>query len=116
MEEDFRFMQQDQTRPGDVDRLRADIDAEKGSDKVAFPDLSRSPLGTDDEAGGHRNTTDQVNTAADQELRPAARHAQGPEQVEGRHYTEAKTTSFATLGILMLGAVVIGAAVVLALM
>lgn len=34
------------------ERLRADIDAGKTGDKVAFPDPAAAPLATDAEAGG----------------------------------------------------------------
>jgi hypothetical protein len=33
-------------------RLRRDIDSGRTGDKVAYPDIATSPLGTDDEAGG----------------------------------------------------------------
>jgi hypothetical protein len=35
------------------EQLRADIDAGRTGDKVAFPDPAVAPLGTDAEAGGH---------------------------------------------------------------
>ncbi|MGF1605085.1 MAG: hypothetical protein ACFB22_01990 [Rhodothalassiaceae bacterium] len=39
-------------RPPTADRLRADIDAGRTGDKVAWPDPATVPLGTDAEAGG----------------------------------------------------------------
>lgn len=38
----------------DAERLRAQIDAGRTRDKVAFADPAAAPLGTDDEAAGHR--------------------------------------------------------------
>ena len=55
------------------DAIRMAIDAGKGSDKIAFPDPSAAPLGTDDEAGGHPPTPEQRRMAAASELkRPVA--------------------------------------------
>ena len=56
-------------------RLRDDIDRGAAGDKVAFSDPAASPLGTDDEAGGHPPTAEQVQHARKQETRAEASDA-----------------------------------------
>lgn len=51
------------------DRLRHDIDRGRTGDKVDHPDPAAAPLGTDDEAAGDPATTEQINMAAQDELR-----------------------------------------------
>lgn len=53
---------------GEAAKLREEIDR-GGSDKVAFMDPAASPLGTDDEAGGHPPTQEQAKSARAQEIR-----------------------------------------------
>lgn len=57
-----------------VDALRSAIDGGAGGDKNPILDPAMSPLGTDDEAGGHTNTPSQVRMAAAQEIRPEVAH------------------------------------------
>jgi len=52
-------------------RLRADIDSGKTGDKVAFPDPSAAPLGTDEEAGGVTTPEEALEKARQAELRLA---------------------------------------------
>ena len=49
-------------------RLRADIDAGRAHDKVAYPDPAAAPLGTDDEASGHPITPEQARMAHEAEI------------------------------------------------
>ncbi|WP_323766165.1 hypothetical protein [Marinovum sp.] len=53
-------------------RLRHQIDHGGAGDKVAFPDPSAAPLGTDDEAAGHPPSREQVRHAEAAELGRAA--------------------------------------------
>ncbi|WP_230530074.1 hypothetical protein [Microvirga roseola] len=48
-------------------QLKGDIDSGRTGDKVEVFDPGLSPLGTDDEAGGHPPTAEQVATARHQE-------------------------------------------------
>lgn len=57
-----------------VDALRSAIDGGAAADKNPVTDPAMSPLGTDDEAGGHPNSPQQVRMAAAQEIRPADAH------------------------------------------
>ena len=52
-------------------RLRADIDSGRTGDKVAFPDPSAAPLGTDEEAGGVTTPEQALEKARQAELRLA---------------------------------------------
>ena len=52
-----------------TNRLKADIDSGRTGDKVAFPDPSAAPLGTDDEAAGSPPTPERVAEACESELR-----------------------------------------------
>jgi hypothetical protein len=63
-------------------RLRHEIDAGVGGDKVPFPDLAASPLGTDDEAGGVPPSAEAVALAAWHELHPST--SQAPAVAEER--------------------------------
>ncbi len=47
-------------RAPNVAQLRHAIDSGETGDKVPFPDIATSPLGTDAEAGGHPATTAEV--------------------------------------------------------
>lgn len=53
-----------------ADALRHALDSGKGGDKTDFIDPAAAPLGTDDEAGGHPPTREQVAMAAAVELGP----------------------------------------------
>lgn len=55
--------------PRQTDELRDAIDRGEGGDKVAHPDPSAAPLGTDDEAGGSGPSPAAVRTAFDEEVR-----------------------------------------------
>ncbi len=58
-------------RPKDnVDRFRKDIDRGKAGDKTDYPDPAAAPLGTDDEAGGHPATEEELRIAREAEFRP----------------------------------------------
>lgn len=50
-------------------RLRADLDAGEGRDKVAYPDPAAAPLGTDDEAAGTPVSPERVRMARENERR-----------------------------------------------
>ncbi|SHH07695.1 hypothetical protein SAMN02745157_0284 [Kaistia soli DSM 19436] len=71
-----------------ADRLRHEIDRGAASDKVSFPDPAASPLGTDDEAGGHGPEPERVALAARHELgRPSgaapAGRSEGSRKISG---------------------------------
>lgn len=53
-------------------QLSADINSGRTGDKVAGFDPAAAPLGTDDEAGGHPPTPEQIAMARDQETSGAA--------------------------------------------
>lgn len=53
-----------------ADALRHSLDRGRGGDKVDFIDPAAAPLGTDDEAGGHPPTREQIRMAAASELGP----------------------------------------------
>jgi len=53
-----------------ADALRHALDRGQGGDKTDFIDPAAAPLGTDDEAGGHPPTREQIVAAARQELGP----------------------------------------------
>ncbi|MEA2858031.1 MAG: hypothetical protein QOC72_70 [Methylobacteriaceae bacterium] len=59
----------DKGRGAAADRLRADIDSGRTGDKVAFPDPSAAPLGTDEEAGGITTPEEALEKARQAELR-----------------------------------------------
>lgn len=52
-----------------VERLRRDLDAGRGRDKVDYPDPAAAPLGTDDEAAGTPITEEQLRMARADENR-----------------------------------------------
>jgi hypothetical protein len=57
-------------RPEDnIDRLRKDIDRGRTGDKTDYPDPAAAPLGTDDEAGGHPATEEELRIARAAETR-----------------------------------------------
>ena len=57
-----------------VDQLRIAIDQGEAGDKIAFPDPAAAPLGTDDEAGGHPPTAEQLRLPSSIR-RPSRSHA-----------------------------------------
>jgi hypothetical protein len=59
----------DKSSGATADRLRADIDSGRTGDKVAFPDASAAPLGTDEEAGGMTTPEEALEKARQAELR-----------------------------------------------
>ena len=59
----------DKSSGATADRLRADIDSGRTGDKVAFPDPSAAPLGTDEEAGGVTTPEEALEKARQAELR-----------------------------------------------
>jgi hypothetical protein len=56
-------------RKDNVDRFRKDIDRGRAGDKTDYPDPAAAPLGTDDEAGGHPATQEQLRIAREAEFR-----------------------------------------------
>jgi hypothetical protein len=64
-------MTADKNRGAAAERLRADIDSGRTGDKVAFPDPSAAPLGTDEEAGGMATPEETLEKARRAELRRA---------------------------------------------
>jgi hypothetical protein len=78
------------------DELRDKIDKGKGADKVAAPDPAAAPLGTDSEAGGHTPTSEEVEMAMSEELKPVSPKAQGPE-LDRSYYAEASLTKKITV-------------------
>jgi hypothetical protein len=63
------MMSGDKERGGTAERLRADIDSGRAGDKVAAPDPSAAPLGTDEEAGGMTTPEEALEKARQAELR-----------------------------------------------
>ena len=61
-------------------RLRADLDAGEGRDKIAYPDPAAAPLGTDDDPAGTPASPAQLRMAQQQEHR---RDDQGAVHVPG---------------------------------
>jgi hypothetical protein len=61
-------------RAPSADKLRAEIDAGRTGDKVAFPDPAAAPLGTDEEAAGTPPTPEHLDIAFAQEPRRPTRH------------------------------------------
>jgi hypothetical protein len=68
------------TRKDNVDRFRKDIDRGRAGDKTDYPDPAAAPLGTDDEAGGHPATEEQLRIAREAEIRrrPSERKEEAP--------------------------------------
>lgn len=62
-------MSHDAGKSAAADALRRDLDAGRGRDKVAAPDPSAAPLGTDDEAAGTPVTDAQAEIARRNETR-----------------------------------------------
>ena len=62
-------MNKPEKAPDTAARLRKDLDAGRGRDKVAYPDPAAAPLGTDDEAAGTPITAEQARMARAQEVR-----------------------------------------------
>jgi hypothetical protein len=65
-----------------VDKLRRAIDRGDAGDKVAANDPAAAPLGTDEEAGGHPPSAEQIRLASRQELARPDDFA-GPERATG---------------------------------
>jgi hypothetical protein len=63
------MMTQDKTSGATAAQLRNDIDSGKTGDKVAHPDPSAAPLGTDEEAGGVTTPEEALEKARQAELR-----------------------------------------------
>lgn len=89
--------------PANPDRLRQRIDHGVGADKIDYPDPAAAPLGTDDEAGGHPITREQLDLALASETRSAGGEA--PLQ-SGRQENPASNTRFVVL-LVVLGVVLI---------
>ncbi|ARU00277.1 hypothetical protein [Yoonia vestfoldensis] len=66
-------------------RLRADLDAGEGRDKVAYPDPAAAPLGTDDEAAGTPASPAQLRMAQQQEHRRDDADDDGHDDQEAVH-------------------------------
>jgi hypothetical protein len=64
-------------KPSNADQLRAAIDSGASADKVAFPDPSAAPLGTDAEAAGAAPSAGDVSRAHAAEADAALRSHQG---------------------------------------
>jgi hypothetical protein len=73
-------------RPDTVDRIRKDIDRGEAGDKTDYPDPAAAPLGTDDEAGGHPATEEELRIAreADNGRRPEGEAAPAEDRSRGR--------------------------------
>ncbi|MFU8865285.1 MAG: hypothetical protein ACNA7O_15345 [Rhodobacterales bacterium] len=56
-------------KPDTATRLRADLDAGRGRDKVAYPDPAAAPMETDAEAAGTPITPEQARMARAAEIR-----------------------------------------------
>jgi hypothetical protein len=78
----------DKGRGAAADRLRADIDSGRTGDKVAFPDPSAAPLGTDEEAGGMTTPEEALEKARQAELRLGQNARR--EEKKGRRREEGK--------------------------
>ena len=74
-------MSEDKERGAAAERLRADIDSGRTGDKVAFPDPSAAPLGTDAEAGGMTTPEEALEKARQAELRLAQNANRGKGKV-----------------------------------
>lgn len=81
-----------------ADALRQSLDHGKGQDKVNFRDPAAAPLGTDDEAGGHPPTREQVRMAAASELAPDEM-SPGPRRVEREARTIPQLANAGRVGI-----------------
>jgi hypothetical protein len=66
-------------RTDNIDRFRKDIDRGRAGDKTDYPDPAAAPLGTDDEAGGHPATEEELRIAREAEFRrPSERKEEAP--------------------------------------
>jgi hypothetical protein len=67
-------------RKDNIDRFRKDIDRGRAGDKTDYPDPAAAPLGTDDEAGGHPATQEELRIAREAEFRrrPSEREEEAP--------------------------------------
>lgn len=81
-----------------ADALRQSLDHGRGQDKVNFTDPAAAPLGTDDEAGGHPPTREQVRMAAASELAPDEL-SPGPRRVEREARTIPQLANAGRVGI-----------------
>ena len=94
-------------RPGNPDLLRADIDAGRTGDKVAYPDPAAAPLGTDAEAAGTPPANSQVHNArVDERAHDSPRGE--PTQSKNRAWLPAV---FAAVLVVALIVVAVGAAI-----
>ena len=100
--------------PPTTDALRNGIDRGGASDKVDFPDLAASPLGTDDEAAGTAPKPADVALAARHELaRPAVDHPNDGGERAPQDVREGRGIPLWAWGA---GALLVAAAVVFALL
>lgn len=81
-----------------ADALRQSLDHGRGQDKVNFTDPAAAPLSTDDEAGGHPPTREQVRMAAASELAPDEL-SPGPRRVEREARTIPQLANAGRVGI-----------------
>jgi hypothetical protein len=96
-------------RTANPDRLRQSIDRGEGADKIDYPDPAAAPLGTDDEAGGHPVTQEQLDMALAGETR--SKGGQAPLQ-SGRQENPVSNFRFVVL-LVLIGAVLIAVTAVL---
>ncbi len=73
----------DNDTPDSATRLRADLDAGRGRDKVAYPDPAAAPMETDSEAGGTPITPEQVRMARAAEIRDVDHPETDPARTAG---------------------------------
>ena len=71
-------------RPDNVDRFRKDIDRGEAGDKTDYPDPAAAPLGTDDEAGGHPATEEELRIAREAEIRRRPKGEEAPAEDRSR--------------------------------
>lgn len=93
-----------------ADALRHELDRGRGGDKVDFTDPAAAPLGTDDEAGGHPPTREQILQAAREESGPARR----PEPGRTRRTIGLRQWDGLWPGLVIAAAVLLGLLVVVA--
>jgi len=69
--------------PDTATRLRADLDAGRGRDKVAYPDPAAAPMETDAEAAGTPITPEQARMARAAEIRDVDHPGTDPARTAG---------------------------------
>lgn len=94
-----------------ADALRHALDRGAGGDKVDFIDPAAAPLGTDDEAGGHPPTREQILAAAREELGPA----RPPEERRARRTIPLRAKDGLGLGLVLVAVIVAGLLLAVAL-